>query len=307
MYDVQQQALIDKTRKLKQEKSVYIIAHYYQHPEVQEAADFVGDSYAMALAARNCKEDTILVAGVNFMAETAAILCPDKTVLNPEPAASCPMADEVKVEDILAYRQDNPDHFIISYVNTPAEIKAVSDVCCTSSNAENIIQKLSPQKPIYFLPDRNLGEYIAGQLNRQIACYPSCCPIHEELQAEEIIRLKNIYPQAVVLAHPECNKGVRQIADFVGSTSAIIRFAEESDHTTLIIATEKGIMHRISQRCPDKNLILASDKLLCPDMKSVTLEKILHSLENHQTIVSIPEETRIKASDALNRMIQWSE
>lgn len=306
MYDARQQELMQKIQGIKKEKDVYIIAHYYQRPEVQDIADFVGDSYAMALAARDCDEDTILVAGVDFMAESAAILCPNKQILSPEPAATCPMAERVNIEDILAYREQYPDSIVVSYVNTSAEVKAVSDICCTSSNAMKIIKKISPQQKIYFIPDRNLGHHVAEQLNRQLDTYPSCCPTHQRVRARDIDDLKQKYPGTAVLAHPECSDEVRRRADFIGSTSAIINFAENSDNDTLIIVTEDGILHSISARCPSKTLLLASEELICPNMKSIDLEKILYSIENQETIITVPEEISLKARHALEEMIKWS-
>jgi quinolinate synthase len=270
----------DKILKLKKDKSVYIIAHYYQRPEIQDIADFVGDSYAMAVAAKNSPLDTILVAGVDFMAESAAILCPDKTVLSPEPAATCPMANSIKVEDVVKYKNTHPDSLIVSYVNTPADIKAVSDICVTSSNAVKIIQKLPKDAPIFFIPDENLGKYVASKLDRPMDFYPSCCPIHSAVAAEDILQQKREHPDVEVLVHPECAPEVIALADFVGSTAGMVEYAARSNKKQFIIATECGIIHKINQISPGKDLILAQEELICPNMKSITMDKIIYSLEN---------------------------
>lgn len=298
------QQLMEKIKQLKQDKSVYIIAHYYQRDEVQDIADFTGDSFGMALAARNSPRDTILVAGVDFMAESAVILCPNKTILTPEPLATCPMANSIDVSDVLAYKRQQPDALVVSYVNTPAAIKAVSDVCVTSSNAVRIIQKLPPETRIFFIPDENLGRYVAAKLGREFDYFPSFCPIHAAVTAQNIRMLKAEHPDAEVMVHPECSPSVIELADYVGSTSGMVNHAIETARTPLIIGTECGIRHKIKQLCPDKELILADPGLLCPNMKSITLEKILNSLLEMQTQVTVPEDIRIRAAVALEKMIE---
>lgn len=306
MSKLTKEQMAEKILQLKKEKSVYIIAHYYQRPEIQDIADFVGDSYAMAVAAKNAPMDTILVAGVDFMAESAAILCPDKTVLSPEPAATCPMANSIKVEDVEKYKSTHPDSLIVSYVNTPADIKAVTDVCVTSSNAAKIIEKLPKDAPIFFIPDENLGKYVAGKLDRPMDLYPSSCPIHSAVTEDDILEKKREYPEAAVLVHPECAPEVIALADFVGSTAGIIDYAAKTDKKQLIIVTECGIMHKIDQVSPGKELILAQSELICPNMKSITLDKILHTLENMEIIITVPESTRAKAAQALEKMIDYA-
>jgi len=300
------QELIEKILKLKKEKSVYIIAHYYQRDEIKDIADFIGDSYAMAVAAKNSASDTILVAGVDFMAESAAILCPGKTVLSPEPAATCPMANSIEVSDVMQYKQKHPDSLVVSYVNTPASIKAVSDICCTSSNAVKIIEKLPSDKEIFFIPDENLGNYIASKLERPLDLFPSRCPTHAVVTKEDILQRKAEFPQAEVLVHPECHPEVVALADFVGSTAGILDRVVKSDKDTFIIATECGIIDSINKASPEKKLILAQKGLICPNMKSITLNKILFSLENMETIITVPEEIRVKAAQALEKMISYS-
>ena len=290
----------------KKQEDIYIIAHYYQRAEVQDVADFVGDSYAMALAARNSSSEVILVAGVDFMAETAAILCPERTVLSPEPAATCPMANSISAEEIVNYRKEHPDCIVVAYVNTPAAVKAVSDVCCTSSNAEKIIGKLPPDKEILFIPDENLAANIANRLERKLETYPSFCPIHNHVTAEGIIELQKQFPQALTLVHPECKPEILELADYAGSTAGILDFVTRSNSQDFIIGTECGIFHPIQKACPDKNLILASEELICPNMKSITLDKILHTIKLRETVVTVPREIREKAVLALERMISLS-
>ncbi len=298
--------LMDKIIKLKEEKSIYIIAHYYQRAEIQDIADFVGDSYAMAVAAQQSPCDTILVAGVDFMAESAAILCPEKTVLSPEPRATCPMANSISVDDIQKFKEKYPDSIIVSYVNTPADIKAVTDICCTSSNAAKILEKLPEEARIYFIPDQNLAINVSNKLGRIVNFYDSSCPIHAALKKTDIVKLQEQYPDADVLVHPECNPDVVKLADYVGSTAGIINYINGSNGNTFIIATECGILHPIQTANPDKKLIMASDEMICPNMKSITLEKILYSLENRETVITVPENIRIPAASALEKMIAYS-
>ncbi|MBO8159578.1 quinolinate synthase NadA [Thermosyntropha sp.] len=293
--------------KIKKEKSIFIIAHYYQRTEVQEIADFIGDSYAMALAAKKAKEEKILVAGVDFMAETAAILCPEKTVLSPEPMATCPMADSVDIDEIKKYREENPETLIVSYVNTPASVKAVSDVCVTSSNAEKIASKLPPNRPILFIPDKNLADFIEKKIGRNMEKYPSFCPVHARVKTESIRFCKEKYPQAEVLVHPECAPEVVKMADYTGSTGGILNYATHSPKKSFIIGTEEGIFYALRQKRPDAEFILAVDELICPNMKSITLEKILYSLENEETVIKVPEDIREKAFNALDKMIRLSQ
>lgn len=298
--------IMEEIRRLKAEKSVYIIAHYYQNGEIQDVADFVGDSYAMAVAAKNSPLDTILVAGVDFMAESAAILCPDKTVLSPEPTSTCPMANSIEVSDVERFKQEHPEGLVVSYVNTPAAIKAVSDICVTSTNAAKIIAKLPKDVPIFFIPDQNLGRNIAARLDRPLEFFPASCPIHAAVTPQSILEKKAQYPDAAVLVHPECDPQVVALADYVGSTAGIIDYAAHTDRRRLIIGTECGIFHKIEQSSPDKELILATPDLVCQDMKKITLEKILRSLQTMETKITVPENIRVKAAVALEKMIEYA-
>jgi len=299
--------LIPSISKSIQEKGVYIIAHYYQREEIQDIADFVGDSYAMAVNARNSESDIILVAGVDFMAESAAILCPGKTILSPEPAATCPMANSIRVDDIVRFKGKHPDGLVVSYVNTPAEVKAYSDVCCTSSNAEKILSQLPADRPVFFIPDQNLARNVANNLDRMVTAFPSSCPIHATLTRKDIMKKKQDHPEAAVLVHPECDPEVVELADYVGSTAGILNYTRNSQHQEFIIATECGISHAIWQTRPEINLIMASDELICPNMKSITLEKILYSIENLETVVTVPEDISKKAVLALEKMIELAD
>lgn len=303
----QDKNLMNEIIRKKDEHNIYIIAHYYQRDEIQDIADFVGDSYAMALAARRSAAETILVAGVDFMAESAKILCPGKTILSPEPAATCPMANSITVKDVVDYREKYPESIVVTYVNTPAEIKAVSDICCTSSNALQILQKLPEESRVFFVPDQNLAANVSGSLGRTVDAYDSVCPIHQKVKPEDILELRQQYPGARVLAHPECRPEVIRTADYVGSTAGMVQYISGDQADAFIITTECGITHAIRQANPDKKLILASPDLICPNMKSITLEKILYSIEHRTTIIEVPENIRQKAAAALENMIAYTE
>jgi quinolinate synthase len=307
MIDQQDELLMQKIIQIKEQKSIYIIAHYYQRKNVQDIADFIGDSYSMAVAAKKSPCDTILVAGVDFMAESAAILCPEKTVLSPEPMATCLMANSISVKDIMDYKEKYPDSIVVSYVNTPAEIKAVSDICCTSSNALKILKKLPEDARIYFVPDQNLGNNVAKQLGRNIDVFPSQCPIHAKVKKEDILKVKEAHPGAKLLVHPECEPEVIALADYVGSTAGMVNYVSESDDETFLIGTECGIMHSIRKNNPNKKLIQASRELICPNMKSITLDKILYSMQNMETVITVPENIRSRAVLALEKMIDYSQ
>lgn len=301
-----QEQIARDIRALKASQDVYIIAHYYQRPEIQDIADFVGDSYAMALAARNARQPIILVAGVDFMAESAAILCPDKTVLSPDPSATCPMANSVSVEEILEFKEMYPDGLVVSYVNTTADVKAVSYVCCTSSNAHKIIARLPQDAPILFVPDRNLGLNTTRKTGREMMFLPGCCPIHAAVSAETVQHVQNNHPGAKILVHPECSPEVVDLADFAGSTGGILEYIKNSPDEEFIIGTEQGIFHPIELARPGVKLYLADEGLLCGDMKLITLEKIRHSLETMESRISVPEGIAVGARRALERMIEFA-
>lgn len=306
--------LTDKDREmqkriieLKERHNASIIAHLYQRPEVQDVADFVGDSYQMALKAKESKADIIVVAGVTFMAETVYLLCPDKKVLIPEPEAGCPMADMLTAEQLAEFKQRYPNLFVVAYVNTSAEVKALTDVCCTSSNAVRIINKVPKDRQILFVPDKNLGSYLQSISGREIITWQGYCPTHERVTIEDINIAKNKYPNAKLLVHPECNKEVVEAADFIGSTSAIINYANESNETDFVIGTEFGVLYPMIKNNQNKNYYMASEKLICPNMKSITLDKIICCLEEDKNKVTLPEEIRVKAVQSLDKMIEWAQ
>ncbi len=288
---------------LKDRRDVYIIAHYYQRAEIQDIADFVGDSYAMALAARQAGSPVIMVAGVDFMAESAAILCPDKIVISPEPAATCPMANSVSASEIMAFREENPGAIVVSYVNTTAAVKAVSDVCCTSSNAQKIVERLPRDRKILFIPDHNLGMNIQNRTGRKMEYLRGGCPIHAAVAADSVRKAQQAHPGARTLVHPECSPEVVGLAVFAGSPGGILEYIKASPADEFIIGTEQGIFHPIELARPEVKLYLADPDLICTDMKLITLDKILLSLETLETRIMVPEEIAAGARRALEKMI----
>ncbi len=290
--------------RLKKERNAIILAHYYQRPEVQDIADYVGDSFGLAQKAAESDADVIVFCGVHFMAESAAILAPSKKVLLPEEGAGCPMADMADAEDLVKLKKRNPDAVVVSYVNTTAAVKAESDYCCTSSNAVKIFNMIEVDKDIIFVPDKNLGDYAAKQANREVILWPGYCNTHDAVLAEDIIEIKNKYPDAKVVAHPECRPEVLEISDYVGSTAKMIRFISETDYKQYIVVTEMGLLHPLRKDNPEKELILASKKLVCPNMKLTTLSKLVKSLEDLTPVIKVDEETAKKARVALERMLK---
>lgn len=297
---------IEKIKQLKKDKNVLVLAHFYQVPEIQDVADFVGDSLALAKIGEKATEDIIVICGVQFMAETAKILSKDKKVLIPRMDAGCPMADMVTYDNLLEYKNNNPDRYIVSYVNTTAAVKTLTDVCVTSSNALSVMNQIESDK-ILFLPDRNLGGYIKDQIQgKDIDLWPGFCLTHQRLQKTSVTELKKQCPNSLVLVHPECNKEVVEEADFVGSTKGILDFASESDHKQFIIATEDGIMHPLKKNNPDKEFILASNRLVCQNMKKITVEDLLICLEEEQDEMILDIDTINKAKKPLDKMLELS-
>ncbi len=290
-------------KRLKKKRNAVILAHLYQRPEIQDSADFVGDSLGLSQEAAKTEADVIVFCGVHFMAETAAILSPEKTVLLPEISAGCPMADMITSWALRARKQEYPDAVVVCYVNTSAEVKAESDICCTSANAVKIVQAVPPDKQILFVPDRNLGHYVAVKSGRAIIYWEGYCNTHERLTAEDIRAAKQAHPEAIVMVHPECRPEVVALADQVFSTSGMVRFVQENEGQEFIIGTEMGILHQLHKKCPHKQFFLASNKLVCPNMKATTLEKVKWSLEEMQPRITVPEEIRRKALSAVQRMI----
>ena len=302
--------IADKIRDVKRRKNAVILAHYYTRPEVQEVADFVGDSLALSEKAAATTADIILFAGVYFMAETAKILSPTKKVIIPDPEAGCSLAASCPAPEFAAFRDKHPDAVVVSYVNTTADIKALTDICCTSTNALDVIKSIPADQPVIFAPDRNLGAYLQKQTGRtNMILWDGACHVHEEFSLEGIIALKKQYPGAPVLAHPECREPILTVADFVGSTSAILNHAGINPADTFIVVTEPGIMHEMKKKYPQKTFIPApplDSTCACNDcayMKLVTLPKILDALENERPEVTVPEHIRIAAEKSIRNML----
>ena len=304
--------LTEKINALKKKKNAIILGHFYQRPEVQEVSDFIGDSLALAQKAVNTSADIILMAGVHFMAETVKLLNPDKKVLIPCTDAGCSLADSCKAADLKKFIDENPGHTVISYVNTTNEIKALSDIICTSSNAVQIVKSLPADENIIFGPDKNLGTFVSKQTGRQMLLWNGACHVHRRFSAARIAELKNKYPAALVLAHPECQADVLDISDFVGSTAAILNFVKMSDCKQFIISTEPGILHQMQKSSPEKLFIPAppDDAQMscneCEYMKKITLENIYQSLLNEKLEVNVDAKIRDAALRPVQRMLEIS-
>jgi quinolinate synthase len=297
--------LITEIERLKKERGALILAHNYQNDEIQDIADIVGDSLALSRAASNAQSGVIVFCGVHFMAESAAILSPEKTVLLPDETAGCPMADMADAEEVLRWRKSYPNAVVVSYVNSTAAVKALSDYCCTSANAVKLVRGI-PENEIIFLPDQNLGRYVAGQVpEKTIHIWPGYCITHHRVKPDEILEAKALHPDALVLVHPECRTEILKLADFVGSTSQIIDYAKTSASSKFIIGTEMGILHCLKNQNPDKLFYLATPGLVCPNMKRITLPKVLAALKNMAPVITVAPEIRIKAKAALDRMLQY--
>jgi quinolinate synthase len=303
---------ISEIKRIKEEKNAIILAHYYQTDDIQDIADFVGDSLALSQKAASNNADIILFAGVRFMAETAKILSPEKKVLLPDLNAGCSLADSCKAKDFKKFIKDNPGRTIISYVNTTAEIKALSDIICTSSNAVNIVNSLPPEEKIIFAPDRNLGNYVLNQTGRDIVVWNGTCHVHEEFSLEAILKLKEENPGAKVIVHPECELPVRMIADFIGSTAALLKFTKDDDGNCYIIATEPGIIHQMKKENPDKIYIPAPPRDStcgcneCNFMKLITIEKIYNCLKSEKPEIKVNKNLIYKAQKPIKRMLEIS-
>lgn len=296
--------LIEKINKLKKEKNAIILAHTYQNVEIDEVADFTGDSLYLSQQAAKTDADVIIFAGVYFMAETAKILSPNKKVFLPNMNSGCLMADMINLQQLRDFKAKYPNIPVVCYVNSTAEVKSESDICCTSANAVNVVRSLGV-KEVLFVPDTYLGTYVASQLPEvNVITYPGYCPTHLRITPKDIFEKKKEYPDAMVLAHPECHKEVTKLADFVGSTTAIIKEAKKSDKKEFIIVTEKGVVDRLNRDCPDKKAILVSPKAICPNMKWNTLEDILHTLENDQFEITVNPEIAQKAISTIDKMIK---
>ena len=317
--------IVEEIRALCREKNAIIMAHYYQRPEIQDVADFVGDSLALAQVAAKTDADIIVMCGVHFMAETAKILCPNKKVLIPAPEAGCSLADSCKAEDLAAWKTAHPDHMVVSYVNTSAAVKALTDVVVTSSNALKIVKQLPEDKPILFGPDQNLGGYINRMTGRKMDLWNGGCHVHARFSEEGLLRLKTQYPNAKVLAHPECKQSILQHADVIGSTQALLNYAvQHSEEKRFIVATESGILHEMQKACPNVEFIpvpavinsednskflIQNSKLSCNEceyMRMNTLEKLYECLRDESNEIFVDEQVAKDAIVSIQRMLEMS-
>jgi quinolinate synthase len=295
---------IEKIKKMQKEKDVVILAHYYVDGAVQEIADYVGDSFYLSKVATQVTQQNILFCGVSFMGESAKILNPEKNVVMADAHADCPMAHMVTVEQIEQVRKENPDVAVVCYVNSTAEIKAVSDVCVTSSNAVKVVKNL-PEQNIFFVPDNNLGRYVAKQLpEKHFIFHDGFCHVHKSIHAENVKAAKEAHPEALVLTHPECTEDVIELSDFVGSTSEIIDYATKSVADRFIICTEMGVFFELQQKNPEKKFYSVGHRQFCPNMKKVTLERVEEALEKMQPYVEVPQDVLEAAAKPLKRMLE---
>ena len=303
----------EEIRRMCQEKNAVIMAHYYTDGEIQNIADFVGDSLALAQKAATTNADIIVMCGVHFMGETSKILCPDKKVLVPDLEATCSLAESCPADKFAEFVAQHPDHTVISYVNTTAATKAVTDIVVTSSNAREIVESLPQDTPIIFGPDRNLGGYINSITGRNMLLWDGACHVHEKFSVEKIIELKNQYPDAKVLVHPECKGAVVKLADKVGSTAALLKYSINDSSDIFIVATESGILHEMQKACPEKTFIPAppSDSTCacneCSYMKLVTMQKLYDCLKNEAPEIHVDAQVAEKAIVSINRMLEISE
>ncbi len=304
-------ALQKELRRLAAERDAVILAHNYQRPEVQDAADHTGDSLELARIGARDPHSVILFAGVHFMAETSVILSPEKTVLMPDKHAGCPMADMVTVAGLRKLKAEHPDAVVVAYANTSADIKAETDVCCTSANAVQIVERFPKDQEIIFVPDRNLGDYVARQTGREetMILWQGWCHVHDDFRAAEIAEIVAANPGAVLMAHPESRREVLDIADVVASTSGMLRYPAGSGATTFVVATETGLLHRLGQLYPERRFLPASSRAICPNMKRITLEKCVATLGEEwddvlEHEVTVPEPIRVRALRAVEQMVE---
>lgn len=292
--------------ELKKERDAIILAHNYQIPEIQDIADVVGDSLKLSQVGKESEQRTIVLSGVRFMAESAKILSPEKTVLLPASDAGCPMADMIDIDKLRAFKAENPGVPVMCYVNSSADVKAESDICCTSANALKIARSLESDK-ILFVPDKCLGGYIAKMIpEKEFILYDGYCVTHNRIKREEVLKVKELYPESPILVHPECSSEIADMADFVGSTSQIISYAKNSDIKEIIIGTEMGVMHKLQNDNPDKSFKLLSPSLICPNMKKTTLEDIRDALKYGREEIVLDEEIRVRAEKSLDDMLKLS-
>jgi quinolinate synthase len=303
--------LSDSIAELKQRKNAVILAHFYQVPEIQDIADYIGDSLGLSQQAAKTDADIIVFAGVVFMAETAKILSPEKMVLVPDLGAGCSLADNCPADRFAEFIAQHPGHVVITYVNCSAEVKALSDILCTSSNAEKIIRSVPANQPIIFAPDQHLGHYLIKKTGREMVLWQGSCIVHEVFDAKQIVKLKARHPAAKVIAHPECPEGVLNLADHIGSTSSLLNFVKAGPDNEYIVVTEAGIIHQMKKACPEKTFVPAPTDAgcacnECPFMKMNSLEKLYHCLRDETPEVTVPEVVRIQALKPLKRMLELS-
>lgn len=297
-------SIIDEINALKKEKNAVILAHYYVPPEVQDIADYIGDSYYLSKVAVDLREQVIVFCGVSFMGESAKILNPEKTVLMPDASADCAMAHMADKETIQKVREEYDDLAVVCYINSTAELKAYSDVCVTSANAVKIVKAL-PNKNIFFIPDRNLAHFVAEQVPEKHFVYnEGYCPVHEKMQMKEIQKAKEMHPNALVLTHPECPKAILDISDYIGSTSGIIDYAGKSECEEFIICTENGVRYKLERENREKKFYFTETEPVCQDMKLITLEKVLHVLKTGENEIQVTEERRENSRKPLERMLE---
>jgi quinolinate synthase len=296
---------------LKRELNAVILAHYYQDPDIQDVADYLGDSLGLSQQAATTDADVIVFAGVHFMAETAKILNPDKLVLLPDLNAGCSLADSCPPNAFAAFKAEHPDHLVISYINCTAEIKAMSDIICTSSNAVKIVNQIPKEQPIIFAPDRNLGRYVMQQTGREMVLWQGSCMVHETFSEKKIVQLKIQHPEAEIIAHPECEPAVLRHAEYIGSTTALLNHAQKSSYSSFIVATEPGIIHQMQKAAPDKQFIPAPPLNQCacnecPHMRLNTLEKLYWAMKTRSPEITLPEPIRVAALRPIQRMLAMS-
>ena len=303
--------MISEIKELCLKANAIILAHYYQAPEIQDIADFIGDSLDLSRKAANNDADIIIFCGVHFMAETAKILSPNKTVLLPDIDAGCSLADDCPAEEFQKFREENPDHYVVSYINCTAEVKAQSDLICTSSNAVSLVEKIPKDKKIIFAPDKNLGRWVQKNSGRKLKLWPGSCVVHETFSEEALLKLKYKHPDGKVIAHPECSQNLLVLSDFIGSTSKLLDFVSNDYSDTYMVLTEPGIIHQMKKKEPNKNFIEVPDIdgckcNECPYMKLNTLEKILDCLKNNSPSIELDPEIIKKAYKPIKRMLDMS-
>lgn len=298
--------IIDRINLLRKQKNAIIITHNYQLGEVQDIADFTGDSLELSVKAAETTADEIVFCGVKFMAETASILSPGKTVLLPVMESGCPMADMAEAEDLIRMKNEHPDALVVTYVNSSAEIKAITDVCVTSANALKIVSALPADREIIFVPDKNLGAYIQKKTGRKMILWPGFCPTHMRITPQSIIQRKMEYPDAKVMVHPESRLDVIALADEVLSTGGMCKFAKQTDAKKIIVATEIGLIYRLKKENPDKMFIPVTEQAVCPNMKLTRIDNVLESLERKKFKITVPEKIRVPAEKAIRKMLEMS-